>query len=183
MGRRAATVDETKRRILEASLMLHSQRGVTGTSWQDIADTAGVSIGTVYYHFPTVDDLVPACSGLGRQMRPAPTSEIFRGLRGKKARIKALVQALFSHYEAVRGPYGFTLIERRTVPILAKLADELLGQYRSLVKDAFEGSADAETVAKVEALVDFRVWDSMQERGLSKEVIVATVTDLVQHVS
>src|SRR5437879_1475728 len=151
MGRRAATVDETRRRILEASLMLHSQRGVTGTSWQDIADAAGLSVGTVYYHFPTVDDLVPACSGLGRQMRPAPTSEIFRGLRGKKARITALVGALFSHYEGVKGPYGFTLTERRTVPVLAKLADELLGQYRSLVNEALGGTADDETLAKVEA--------------------------------
>jgi hypothetical protein len=92
------------------------------------------------------------------------------------------VRALFSHYEGIRGPYGFTLTERRTVPVLAKLATELLGQYRSLVKDALEGNATDETVAKVEALVDFRVWDSLQERGLSKEVMVATVADLVQHV-
>jgi hypothetical protein len=66
--------------------------------------------------------------------------------------------------------------------VLAKLADELLGQYRSLVKDALDGSADDQTIAKVEALVDFRVWDSLQERGLSMEVIVATIADLVQHV-
>ena len=182
MERRAVTVDETKRRILEASLMLHSQRGVTGTSWQDIADAAGVSVGTVYYHYPTLDDLVPACSGLGRQERPAPTSEIFRGLRGKRARINELVRALFSHYETVQGPYAFTLTERRTVPVLAKLADELLGQYRSLVKDAL-GETDDETIARVEALVDFRVWDSLQERGLSKEVMVETVADWAQHVS
>jgi AcrR family transcriptional regulator len=183
MGKREATVDETKRRILEASLMLHSQRGVTGTSWQEIADAAGVSVGTVYYHFPTVDDLVPACSGLGRRLRPAPTAEIFKGLRGKKARINALVQALFSHYEAVSGPYGFTLTERRTVPVLARLADELLGQYRSLVKAALDPDADDETVAKIDALVDFRMWDSLRERGLSKEVMVATVAELVLHVS
>jgi AcrR family transcriptional regulator len=183
MERRAAIVDETKRRILEASLMLHSQRGVTGTSWQEIADAAGVSVGTVYYHFPTMDDLVPACSGLGRQLRPAPTAEIFKGLSGKRARIDALVHALFTHYEKVRGPYGYTLVERRTVPVLARLADELLGHYRSLVKAALDPSADDETVAKVEALVDFRLWDSLQERGLSKEVMIATVADWVLHIS
>ena len=182
MERRAATVDATKRRILEASLMLHSTRGVTGTSWQDIADAAGVSVGTVYYHFPTLDDLVPACSGLGRQMRPAPTAEIFSGLRGKKARIEALVQALFTHYERVRGPYAFTLTERRTVPVLERLADELLDQYRSLVRAALGPDIDEETLAKVDALVDFRVWDSLQERGLSMEVMIATVAGLVLRV-
>jgi AcrR family transcriptional regulator len=64
MDKRRAAVEETRQRILEATLALHSEKGIFGTSWQDIAKRADVSVGTVYKHFPTLDELVPACGEL-----------------------------------------------------------------------------------------------------------------------
>ncbi|GAC1422413.1 MAG: hypothetical protein NVSMB57_15580 [Actinomycetota bacterium] len=175
MDRRAAATEETRTRILEASIMLHSTVGVKAATWQDIAEAAGVSVGTVYYHFPTLDDLVPACSGLALQKRPPPTIEVFQGVRGRRKRIDVLVRTMFEFYEPRAGAFGYTLVERRTVPSLAKLAGELLGHARSLVREALGPDAEDITIAKVEALVDFRVWDSLRERGLTKEVMIATV--------
>ena len=59
MDKRKAAVEETRQRILEATLALHSEKGIFGTSWQDIAHRADVSVGTVYKHFPSLDELVP----------------------------------------------------------------------------------------------------------------------------
>jgi AcrR family transcriptional regulator len=64
MNRRRADVEETRRRITEATLALHAEKGIFGTSWRDIARRADVSVATVYKHFPTLEELVPACGEL-----------------------------------------------------------------------------------------------------------------------
>ena len=64
MTRRAAARNHTRERIVEATAKLHGERGVLGTSWQDIAREADVSVSTVYAHFPSLDELLPACGQL-----------------------------------------------------------------------------------------------------------------------
>jgi AcrR family transcriptional regulator len=61
MEKRKAPVEETRQRIAEATLALHSEKGMFDTSWKDIAERADVSVATVYKHFPSLDELVPAC--------------------------------------------------------------------------------------------------------------------------
>src|ERR1051325_567073 len=53
MDQRAEAARATKRRIVEATLQLHGERGVLATSHKDVAERADVSVGTVYPHFRT----------------------------------------------------------------------------------------------------------------------------------
>src|SRR6478672_12577739 len=62
MGARAEAVAETKTRIVAAAMDLHAKRGVQATSWEEIAEQAGVSVATMYRHFPSLKELVPACA-------------------------------------------------------------------------------------------------------------------------
>ena len=41
-------MEETRRRIVEATLALHTEKGMFDTSWRDIARRADVSAATVY---------------------------------------------------------------------------------------------------------------------------------------
>ena len=59
MTKKLALATETRQRIVEATLKLHGEYGIFGTSWKDIATEANVSVGTVYRYFPTRDQLVP----------------------------------------------------------------------------------------------------------------------------
>lgn len=47
----------TKDKIQNAAIRLFSQKGVAGTNVQEIADCAGISIGLLYRHYKTKDDL------------------------------------------------------------------------------------------------------------------------------
>src|SRR5438477_12067897 len=79
MTRRAAANAETRRRIVDAAITLHAEKGVLGTSWPDIAKRADVARGTVYRHFPSLDQLVPACtSEKALRMRPPGPSLLVR---------------------------------------------------------------------------------------------------------
>src|SRR3970040_715575 len=76
MSKRAVALLQTRRRIVEATVELHGKKGIFGTSWQDIARRADVSVATVYKHFPTLDELVPACGEvlMERLQPPSPES-------------------------------------------------------------------------------------------------------------
>lgn len=62
MGARADAVARTRDAIVAAARDLHAERGLAATSWDDIAERAGVSTATVYRHFPSTRELVPACA-------------------------------------------------------------------------------------------------------------------------
>src|SRR5918994_7952756 len=74
MTRRTASRNETRNRIVEATTKLHGERGVLGTSWQDIAREADVSVSTVYAHFPSLEELLPACGQLVMSRVHPPTA-------------------------------------------------------------------------------------------------------------
>ncbi len=62
LGKRSESIGDTRRRIVDATFELHSEKGVVATSMQDVAERADVALRTVYNHYPTIDDLVGGCA-------------------------------------------------------------------------------------------------------------------------
>src|SRR5690606_227101 len=50
--------EETHRRLFETALDLFRRDGIEAASIEEIANRAGVSRGTFYFHFPTKDDVL-----------------------------------------------------------------------------------------------------------------------------
>src|SRR5687767_2873240 len=61
---------ELKARIAAAAAELHATQGALATSYAQIAQQAGVSLPTVYKHFPTMDELLEACTGHAAALAP-----------------------------------------------------------------------------------------------------------------
>ena len=55
LKKRAERQDETRQRIVEATVALHEELGPAQTSISKIAERAGVRRSTVYRHFPDED--------------------------------------------------------------------------------------------------------------------------------
>src|SRR5260221_4268606 len=49
--------ERSRRQVLDAALQLFSHQGYRATSVREIAETAGVSTGNVYHHFPAKEAL------------------------------------------------------------------------------------------------------------------------------
>ena len=62
LKRRAERQADTRRRIVEATVELHSSEGPARTTISAIADRAGVERHTVYAHFPDEHSLFQACT-------------------------------------------------------------------------------------------------------------------------
>src|SRR5215204_1497465 len=63
MKRRAECMQETRQRIVDATVELHRSIGPLRTTISAIAEKAGVERHTYYAHFPELKDLYQACSG------------------------------------------------------------------------------------------------------------------------
>lgn len=50
--------EESRRQVLDAAIRTIAERGIAGTSVQDIADAAGLSKGVVHYHFESKQELL-----------------------------------------------------------------------------------------------------------------------------
>lgn len=88
-----ARTTDTKRAILDAALALAAERGISGTTMDDVAERAGVAKGSLYYNFASKDKLFEALlldgmAGLTGALRAARV-----GCSGWAA-IQALVTAL-----------------------------------------------------------------------------------------
>jgi len=174
MHRRRAAVDQTRQRIIEATMALHDEKGILATSMQDIAARAGVALGTVYRHFPSLDDLVPACGARKLELYPPPTPEVFDGLEGQ-ARIPALYAALYAHYEAMERPYYVGYAEASKLPVLRRFMDNADAYVRSLVVDALTPLGPSEELTGLAiALADFFTWYAFNRAGFRSDAAAQT---------
>jgi AcrR family transcriptional regulator len=183
MDKRKAAVEETRRRILEATLALHSEKGILGTSWQDIARRADVSVGTVYKHFPSLDELVPACGELMYAITRPPSlddaPEIFAGAGSLEERLDRLVSELFDFYE--RGaPYIETDFQERQLPAVQEWEAHVRATIAGLAREALQPvEPDEETVQAVSALLDFSTFKSFKDREIPKEGAAKTINEVL----
>jgi AcrR family transcriptional regulator len=99
MRKRAEQVAETRQRIVEATVRLHTGVGPAQTTISAIADEAGVTRATVYSHFPDEDVLFAACSGQWVASHPPPDPRGWRGIDGFEARAAHALDELYRWFE------------------------------------------------------------------------------------
>lgn len=98
MAKRAEHVEETRQRIIEATVTMHETVGPASTTIAGIAETAGVTRLTVYRHFPDNEALYAACSAhwLAGQVPPDP--EAWARIANPEERLRAGLSDLYRYY-------------------------------------------------------------------------------------
>jgi AcrR family transcriptional regulator len=183
MDKRKAAVEDTRQRILEAALALHAEKGIFGTSWQDIAHRADVSVGTVYKHFPSLNELVPACGQLAYAIIRPPSLEdgpqIFAEANSLEERLGRLISELYAFYE--RGaPYIETDFQERRLPAVVEWEAYMRSTIAGLVREALVcAEPDEHTVQSVSALLDFFTFKSFLDREIHKEQAAKTMSEVL----
>ena len=172
MSRRAAAREQTRRRIVEATAKLHGENGVFGTSWQDIAREADVSVATVYAHFPSLDELLPACGALvmerARPPSPESAAEIIGGASGRGERLKRVAQELFAFYER-GGPHLEVDVRERQLSGMREWEESQRATVAAFVREALVADRpDARTVQLLSAFFDLPTYKALRTRGVSR---------------
>lgn len=182
MTRRRVARNETRDRIVEATTKLHGERGVLGTSWQDIAREADVSVSTVYAHFPSLDDLLPACGQLVMTRVRPPTAdsaaEIIGEARGARERLIRVARELFSFYE--RGvPHIEVDIRERELPGMREWEESQRATVAALVRAALvDERPTASSVQLISAFFDLTTYKALRTRGVSTNRAAESVAEV-----
>ena len=181
MTRREAARERTRARIVEATAKLHGERGVLGTSWQDIAREADVSVATVYKHFPSLDELLPACGALvmSRVRPPSADSaaEILGDARGTRERLRRVANELFAFYER-GGAHLEVDVRERELPGMREWEESQRATVAALVREALAPRrADASTVRLLSAFFDLPTFKALRTRRVGVQRAAEAAAD------
>ncbi len=184
MSKRAAAVAQTRQRIVEATRELHGEQGIAATSWDDIAARAGVGVGTVYRHFSSLDELIPACGEVTMQVLALPDPSTlparFEHATEPAERIERLVREAFAIYE--RGASELRVIRREgdVHPRVAQDRDQLQALLTALVDTALGPlNATQQDRAIARAMIDLNTWDALRDQGLRPAESVSAISDML----
>ncbi|HEX2835094.1 MAG TPA: helix-turn-helix domain-containing protein [Thermoanaerobaculia bacterium] len=176
LGRRAETAAETRQRLVEATSALHNARGVSAVSLRDIAEEAGVSVGTAYHHFPTYLDAVRACAAHHAVVSALPPETIFDGTRGVEARVRLFVRELCGWYER-HSWLERIRAERSSYPPIEEAMMHIAAGIEQLARTAARCTAEeARTIA---ALSDVAVFSALRRGGMSPTRAINRMTEAV----
>jgi AcrR family transcriptional regulator len=184
MSKRAAAVAQTRRRILEATHALHNEQGIAATSWDDIAARAGVGVGTVYRHFPSLDELIPACGELSMRIvalpGPGDVPALFASLDTPAERIERLVEEAFAIYERGAAELRAIRRERDVHPRVAEESDEIEATLSVLVDTALAPlNITRQQRALARAMIDLNIWDALRDQGVGQAEAVTAIAEML----
>ena len=123
LKRRAERQDETRQRIVDATIELHQTIGAAQTTVSEIAKRAGVGRVTVYRHFPDEETLFYACSGHYFSQHPFPDIERWRRIPDPHDRLREGLRDTYAWHEENRQMITMALAEARELPMMTRYHD------------------------------------------------------------
>ena len=183
MVRRAEQVDETRQRIVEASVALHGSIGFAATTIAAIAEKAGVTRLTVYRHFPDEAALFNACSAhwLAQQQLPDPGT--WAQIGDPAGRLRAGLADLYRYYRAGADMLAQVYRDFTALPPeLQRGWREETGHWGDVLVAPFGGDPGRRrlTRAVIGHAAAFGTWHSLcAEQGLTDQEAVDVMTSAV----
>ena len=172
MGKRAKSVEETRRRIVEAAVELHEQVGPARTSLSSIAERAGVERQTYYRHFPDQRSLYSACSGLWIERNPPPDPDLWSGIEDPEQRLRHGLRELYAYYDANEGMISSALRDAEIHPMTQEMLSGGLGAGVAKMSAALAAgrAGGGNTRAAIDLALSFATWRTLvRESGLSTD--------------
>jgi len=177
---RAERQDETRDKIVEATVALHEELGPANTSIKAIAERAGVQRLTVYRHFPDDTSLFGACTSHWFELNPPPDMAKWAQVNDPGERSHTALLAFYRYYRRTEKMWGGAYrdvdgIEALQAPMgqfeayLDQVRDDLLARWDV-------GRDDEKPLAiTLRHCLRFSTWVSLKSQHLSDKKIAELV--------
>jgi AcrR family transcriptional regulator len=181
LKKRAERQAETRQRIVEAAVELHSTVGPAATTISMIADKAGVQRHTLYAHFPDERSIFMACSGHVYAQDPIPDGAAWRGIADRRERRATALRTIYEWYarnasllsnvarDVAHHPMVQEIQKTQVLPVI-KVWNEVLGAGLS-----------AKQRAMLVLALSFHTWRALaQQAGLSNAAAVEAMVGAIE---
>ena len=185
-GRRARRVAQTRQRIVEAAVELHTTAGPAYTTISGIAERAGVQRHTVYAHFPDEAELFAACTGLWRDRNPFPDVGGWAAIDDPHERLTTALHELYAFYSRSGADLVAIFAGAEQAPSMATSLADRAQQYAATAGvlargRGARGRRRARLLAALEHAIHLDTWRSLCDRGsLTPDEAVALLIGLVE---
>jgi AcrR family transcriptional regulator len=185
LKRRAERQEETRRRIVEAAVAIHTDVGPSRTTVSAIADRAGVTRPTVYAHFPDARSLLEACSGHVRATVPPPDANVWGSIVDPRERLETALRELYGYYERLEPLLEKVQRDAAVMPLVAEMNGyrvRYLEEIRDLLLEAWKPPRErrARLRQAIGHALEFGTWQSLRRQGCATaeagELMVAFVS-------
>jgi AcrR family transcriptional regulator len=180
LKKRAEQQAETRRRIVEAAVDLHSRLGPARTPVSLIAERAGVQRKTFYAHFPDDRSLHLACSGHALERDPLPDPDAFRAINDVGERLRAGLLALYDWYARNAEMTANVLRDAEYHPLTKEIVDLRFGPPMGRIVEVLGEGLGAAQRAMLLLAVSFHTWSTLErhaaaDRSLAVEMMAKAV--------
>jgi AcrR family transcriptional regulator len=174
--RRAEQQDETRERIVEATVKLHEELGPANTSIKAIAEAAGVQRLTVYRHFPDDVSLFQACTSHYLGSHPPPNVDDWLEIEDASQRSYTAMLAFYRYYSQTHKMWTVAYRDLDEV----KALKEPMGQFEAYIDtvndDLVKAWNQTHNIKKqlqvtLRHALRFSTWQSLQQLKLKDEKI------------
>lgn len=174
---------ETIRRIIDATVGLHAEKGGMATTHADIAQRAGVSVATVYKHFPSREALLPHCMGAVEMAAPPLDAAQLLALP-PSGRIPALVRTLHARYRYLHPWIRWAPGDAASSPTLAQAMNAAQMEIEQVIRTVLEscagGALPPPSMALAYVLLGYPAWQRVESESGDPEQTGRTIEQVVQ---
>lgn len=189
MTRRAAGVEETRRRIVEAAVDLHEELGPARTTVTAIAERAGVQRLTVYRHFPDEVSMLTACSAKWAERNPPPRPTDWNGVRDPEKRLRLALRAFYSYYASEESMLANSIRDAPMIPFVSHRRERFEGYLDEVSQGlrkgwGLRGTTKRHLTTLIGHALRFETWRSLKQQGLgpsqAAELMAIAVTGVTR---
>ena len=185
LKQRAESQEQTRQRIVKATVALHTTLGPAHTSMVAIAQQAGVERPTLYRHFPTMSDLFSACSSHLWEQSPPPDPEPWVRITDAEARLRQALTELYTYYAHHELAQWKILRDLEDMPELRPFAARRIAhrqRMREVLASSWpdRGTTQKFLIAALAHATDYFAWRSLRRQGLTNEEAIALMVNLVK---
>jgi AcrR family transcriptional regulator len=181
LKKRAEQQAETRQRIVEATVDLHSTVGPAATTISMVAEKAGVQRHTLYAYFPDERSLFMACSGHVYEQDPMPDAAAWRGLAERSERLQAGLAAVYGWYARHAGLMSCVVRDVEHHPLVQEVQKL---RVMPIVKSWHEVLGDrlnAKQRAMLHLALGFYTWQSLvRDSGLTQDAAVGAMVEAIE---
>ena len=165
---RAAALQQTRERIVAATMELHQEVGPALTTVAEVARRSGVQRLTVYNHFPDDAELFGACQAHWMELHPLPDLDAVLAADDPVERLRATLLGYYAWYRETEPMAENIQRDRHALPALDSLMQRTADARAAQLADTLASGLGVGTGrrALIRLALDFWTWRRLSREGL-----------------